>query len=552
MRRRNRGPTWRRKLHRTPPLDLSHQSLEDFINSSPAGDRFGDNPETRPQSSLRIYFQNIQTAPEDPNAEKQQQLERWLRSSDIGIALFAELNRFWPVIPIGRKWRDRMRKVSTNGFYCKTAWNSNQSRSYTSSQQAGGCSAAVFGQTSHGVRAGGQDSTGLGRFAWIRIEGRTIHHQQPSEGPDQRARTKDLIVVSAYRPCRPGGGLTTVWAQQRLYFASKGRYVDPREAFIIDLLQVVDDWRAEGCEIVVGLDANEDLTSTSDRSLRHRFSLSGLDEVVLSRHRGIPPATQIDNTKNEPIDGIFATEGVRILQSGYYDFSEAVPSDHRAVWTDIDLFSTLGGFIPTASHPIRRLSVKNRRARRKYIKLAEAGYLKYNIYSRLNSLHEKLEESGWVMTSSLARQFNSVHSQSRMIRRLAESKCHKVCRGGQPWSPQSQALRDQRDLWKLLLHRAANHRISSRKLRRLIAKTREYQPHRLSVDELQAKLSEVQQLLNEAKCKNLAKWREEHLDKTTRIANRAVKKTKTRYNRERSEALRSMRQREETQRRRRA
>ena len=40
-----------------------------------------------------------------------------------------------------------------------------------------------------------------------------------------------------------------------------GRNEDPREAFTNDLARELEKWREKGFEIVVGVDANEDLTA---------------------------------------------------------------------------------------------------------------------------------------------------------------------------------------------------------------------------------------------------------------------------------------------------
>src|SRR5210317_1727075 len=53
-------------------------------------------------------------------------------------------------------------------------------------------------------------------------------------------------------------------------------------------------------------------------------------------------ATHQRNTQNTPIDGIFATEGVKVLAGGYYAFNEHVSSDHRGLWIDLDMRATLG------------------------------------------------------------------------------------------------------------------------------------------------------------------------------------------------------------------
>ena len=55
------------------------------------------------------------------------------------------------------------------------------------------------------------------------------------------------------------------------------------------------------------------------------------------------PARYDRNNSREPIDGIFATQGIKIHQAGYFTFGRREDSDHIVLWTDIDnetLFNT--------------------------------------------------------------------------------------------------------------------------------------------------------------------------------------------------------------------
>ena len=95
-----------------------------------------------------------------------------------------------------------------------------------------------------------------------------------------------LVAVAAYRPNPPGTGGATVWAQHRIYFTSIGRMVDPRKAFVDDLSKEIVNWRNAGCEVILGLDANEDLSVVDSQSFRYQLRQVGPDEAILARHNG--------------------------------------------------------------------------------------------------------------------------------------------------------------------------------------------------------------------------------------------------------------------------
>ena len=63
-----------------------------------------------------------------------------------------------------------------------------------------------------------------------------------------------------------------------------------------DLILAIEEWKSWGCEIVIGVDANEDVSANTPTSFRNRLREAGLNEAIQQRHRGQPPATQIERT----------------------------------------------------------------------------------------------------------------------------------------------------------------------------------------------------------------------------------------------------------------
>jgi hypothetical protein len=67
-----------------------------------------------------------------------------------------------------------------------------------------------------------------------------------------------------------------------------------------------------------------------------------MKELILQTHGQTTPNTFRNGT--DPIDGIFGTPGIEVLNCGYTSGNWGTPSDHRAVWIDIDVVSTFGGY----------------------------------------------------------------------------------------------------------------------------------------------------------------------------------------------------------------
>jgi hypothetical protein len=67
-----------------------------------------------------------------------------------------------------------------------------------------------------------------------------------------------LQIISAYRPCLSHGPLT-VYVQHQNYFNSKDIEGCPWDLFTSHLLEELDTWIASGDQIILMMDANEDL-----------------------------------------------------------------------------------------------------------------------------------------------------------------------------------------------------------------------------------------------------------------------------------------------------
>ena len=157
----------RRSNYRDQSCGAPHTSLDSFLRSLPAdGNRFGDCPGNRSTGATRLVFQNINGVPESATSQKQVQINQWLQEERVGIALLAETNQHWPLVPEGQRWTDRMRAVSRAGHFLAMATNrhlSGHHRQRGSSFCYGGCVASALDAVAHASKEQGSDPTGLGR-----------------------------------------------------------------------------------------------------------------------------------------------------------------------------------------------------------------------------------------------------------------------------------------------------------------------------------------------------------------------------------------------------
>jgi len=176
----------------------------------------------------------------------------------------------------------------------------------------------VVNQLSHRIVRAGNNTTSMGRWSWVQLRGREQF---------------TLRIVTFYRPCYSTGPSTT-YQQQIRRLAALDRDINPRKAVTQDLHTVIQEWQNAGDQVILLTDFNDDVTSTPAKPWAASM---GLVEALSYLHPRSPPPPTFQ-FGSHPIDGIFfSPELLTNAQGGYLGFGEAVNSDHRALWLDLDL-----------------------------------------------------------------------------------------------------------------------------------------------------------------------------------------------------------------------
>ena len=107
---------------------------------------------------------------------------------------------------------------------------------------------------------------------------------------------------------------------------------------------------AAGDQIILGLDANEDINGAT---IRDWIGSWGLVDAVTQTHPTLEPvATCNKNRTNIPIDGIWISPSLRVKAAGMTGFGEVFSdTDPRMLWMDINVESLFGFHAPP---PARR------------------------------------------------------------------------------------------------------------------------------------------------------------------------------------------------------
>jgi hypothetical protein len=231
-------------------------------------------------------------------------LAEWIEKWNADTTLMAELNTYWARISAEHQWSKRLDGRLRSRKRTKLAYNRND-KHVKGAQQFGGTRVLSTGSCIHRNLEQGEDPSGLGRWAWYRYHG------------------KDNLtcrVVSAYRPNGPGtGGTHTVYAQHLRHLLEAKDDRDPRIAFCEDL-RALSLWIEDGDQIIVGLDANDDLREGVVNTM---FTSLHMKAAIREHYPSWDSAATCNaSAYRKPIDGIYTTGGIEIQAGGYRPFDE--------------------------------------------------------------------------------------------------------------------------------------------------------------------------------------------------------------------------------------
>ena len=261
----------------------------------------------------------------------------------------------------------------------------------------------------------GEDALGLGRWSWIKIKG---------------TQNKATYCITAYRPVTGGTEMNnnTIRAQQRRILRRRNIDTDPRDKCINDLIQQINQWQTDNSDIILMIDANEQVDDRNSGLARLIHSCQLID-LTTSKHSETPPNTY--HRSERRLDYILGSPRVQqaIIRSGYLPFHEIIRSDHRAAYIDLDGTILLGSKPPIYDEPSKRtLKSTNLRIVAKYTRILDNYCNKHQLKERSAALHSITE---W--NSEEKQEIENIDQLFTSGMLLAEKKCgHNF---NAPWSP---------------------------------------------------------------------------------------------------------------------
>ena len=177
------------------------------------------------------------------------------------IRLWQEIGLFWPKVAEEDQWRRRISSRSL-GIMANFSFNSREPE-VSATKQPGGTAVISNSKMSAKVNDKGSDPSNLGRWTWVRC------------GEKGRLNT---TFFSVYRPCAPHTSAGSTTFDQHLRHIKSD---NPREQILIDLEEEIKKFQIKGDNIIIGMDANENVKG---RRISRFMDALNLKDAILSLH----------------------------------------------------------------------------------------------------------------------------------------------------------------------------------------------------------------------------------------------------------------------------
>ena len=311
----------RRKVTPTPitliPLveRLAQHDLHGQNQQAADGDTFGDQyPSSPAQNSSIFTFQNIGPQKQSASESAPQLNSKRFSKGKASVSMFAEHCLNESKLPHCDTFNPRMKSNSKGSF--SYILNNKHEAPTAGWHLVGGTGFTMNSLFCSQKLNHGGDSTGLGRWAFSRFQGRG---------------NTTLCIYAAYCPVKNPRNPGSVWNQHCRFFSDTrdDPNPNPRALFADDLCRSISARLAAGDSVILGLDHNEDVRTGS---LGVKFKDLGMIDSILTLHSSLsPPATFNRNKTRTPIDAIWTSPNISVLRGGYCAFGGRVGmrSDHR-------------------------------------------------------------------------------------------------------------------------------------------------------------------------------------------------------------------------------
>ena len=212
-----------------------------FRTTPPLNPNFGHRLGPKPPQHMRVILAQHNGG---PRSRFHPSITDWnykITTYQPDIILSTETGQNWRKIPPEDRWFHR---VHTKRKKFKTSFNKHHMTAST--ELAGGTAITSLYEAFARTTQMESDPSGLGRWTSARVQGKNNTWTR---------------AISVYRPTYNTDTLGTTYVQHLNYYRAHNRQGCPRLLILEDLRAQLADWISQGDNLIVGIDANEDVRS---------------------------------------------------------------------------------------------------------------------------------------------------------------------------------------------------------------------------------------------------------------------------------------------------
>ena len=205
-----------------------------------------------------------------------------------------------------------------------------------------------------------------------------------------------VTIITVYRVCiQSGQGKNTITIQQqRDIQQDTGHLVNARERYTDDIAKLVQFLQQKSHHVILCGDANDDMNDKSHKN-KWRKMLQACNMSIVSDLK-FPTATLPATYERgrRCLDMVAISQGIplsSIRAMGYLSYSDPLPSDHRAIYLDLDAESLFGTHLPDLTKSsFRHFNTKNKKQMDRYVKELKNHYETNNMLTKVTNLRQDI------------------------------------------------------------------------------------------------------------------------------------------------------------------
>ena len=387
--------------------------------------------EKKNENHIRILGGNINTFPVAytiASKMKREKLKNLVCATDVDILTITEHN-----LNLNKLAMDQKPSEILEGWRSKTITKVGYMENDDSIYSQGGNGVITFDNMAKKVIDIGNDSKNLGRWTWCTYRGK---------------HDNNITIISCYRPDES----QVTYKSQLAAMAERKMDQEPGynhgDAWFNDLSSLIKQKFDRKEEVLVIGDFNDNLENKNSRINKTMEKLQMSN--ILSQRYGRQKATHVRGS--ECIDGIYASQGIKLIQGGYIPF-EWVPGDHRWPWADIIMRGSGEDQRNTIIKPLARKATSKIPSIRKEFNDKLNQHLEEKGIEDKIILLEKLAKDENVQHKDIEELYESIDERFRRAIAYADKRCKKGRRGPIPFSDEAKRILGTYTLLKLILIR---------------------------------------------------------------------------------------------------